>query len=451
MSDIVYRIHECHTTLFSDVPVGTNLALSHIMWSMYTGNFLPARGSVASALYLLGCPDDAIDRSEQALNKGKWALDPLVKSWREQVLQDPDWKTSCTEGYRPVAADLTAFYRPKLKGLKTNHYKSEAGKALPAIVYAIVGDIGQVKNRRFCLPRELVSHHREGESEIAFQNRVTISVLSKLKPDEVLVVDRGFSLPELHNAEKGHYVIRLRQNITLRRNFLPEYKGQGRYPEYGEEVRPQSRKYKDKTIESTPPDESDEVLKMDQKTGKPYTLRTDIWKEAVLSDAKPGARTFCCIACFDSRFKDPMIYGTDLKEVSADTVRHLYGARWGVEHPPLAAKQMLGTERQFVHGRESRYRLPGIALLAGSILTFFAAKGLPIASGKWDRNPKSTCGRLRRYLSKIHFSDLPFSSELRKKASDTSKLPSGVKAKSINRERRGKIVPEVNVQAALAA
>ncbi len=451
MSNIVYRIHECHTTLFSGVPVGTNLALSHILWAMYTGNFLPARGSVASALYLFGCPDDAIDRAEQALNKGKWTLDSLVNSWREQVLQDPDWETRNFEGYRPVAADLTAFYRPKLKGLKTNHYKSEAGKALPAIVYAIIGDVGQIKNQRFCLPRELVSHSREGESEIAFQNRVTISVLSKLKPNEVLVVDRGFSLSELHNAKKGHYVIRLRQNITLRRNYLPEYKGHGCYPKYGAEVRPQSRKYKDNTIESTPPDKSDEVMKVDKKTGKPYTLRTDVWNDVVLSDSKPGERTFRCIACYDSRFKDPMIFATDLKEVSPDTVRHLYGDRWGVEQPPLAAKQMLGMERQFVHGRESRYRLPGIALLAGSILTFFAAKEVPIASGKWDRNPKATCGRMRRYLSKIHFSDLPLSWELRKKASDASKLPSGPEARRINLERQGKIIPEMQVQAALAA
>ena len=451
MSDIVYRIHECHTALFSEVPVGTNLALSHIMWSMYTGNFLPARGSVASALYLFGCPDEVIDRSEQALNRGKWTLDSLVKSWRDQVLQDPDWKANCTEGYRPVAADLTAFYRPKLRGLKTKHYKSEAGRALPAIVYAIIGDIGQIKNQRFCLPRELVSHKRAGESEIAFQNRITLSVLSKLKPDEVLVVDRGFSLPELHKAEKGHFVIRMRQNIAFRRNFLPEYKGLGCYPKYGEEVRPQSRKYKDKTIESTPPDESVEEKKVDQKTGKPYTLRIDVWNEVVLGDSKPGGRTFRCIACFDSRFKDPMIFATDLKEASPDTVRRLYGDRWGVEHPPLAAKQMLGTERQFVHGFESRYRLPGIALLAGSILTFFAAKELPIASGKWDRKPKSTCGRLRRYLSKIHLSDLPASSELRKKASDTSKLPSGAEAKRIYREKQSNIVPEVQVQTVLAA
>ena len=112
-----------------------------------------------------------------------------------------------------------------------------------------------------------------------------------------------------------------------------------------------------------------------------------------------------------------------------------------MEHPPLAAKQMLGTERQFVHGRESRFRLPGIALLAGSILTFFAAKELPIASGKWDRKPKSTCGRLRRYPSKIRFSDLPPSSELRKKASDTSKLPSGAEAKQIYREKQSSIRP----------
>lgn len=435
MTDLVYRINQIHATLLSSVPKGTNLALSHLMWAMTTGNFLPARGSVASALYQFGCPEDAIDRAEQALNTGKWSLDTLVASWREQALRDPDWKVHRFEGYCPVACDLTAFFRPKLKGLKTKHYKSEAGKALPAVVYALVGEIGQVQGQRHCLPRQLIRHDQEEESEIAFQNKVVCSALSGLKLDEVLVIDRGFSLEELLAAGKGHFVVRLRQNFTARRNYLPAYKGVGRYPEYGEVVRPQSRQYGDKTIEATPSDETHHFTGRDPKTGKDYTLRIEVWNEVVLPDSPPGGKTFRCIACHDSRFEDPLLLATDLTQVACSTVRQIYGDRWGVEQPPLAAKQMLGLERHFVHGRQSRYRLPGLALLMGNVLSFIAAKEPAIPTGRWDKKPKSTCGRLRRFLSRLHFFDLPVESKLREKASDTSRLPSGVEAKRIHRAK----------------
>ena len=44
-----------------------------------------------------------------------------------------------------------------------------------------------------------------------------------------------------------------------------------------------------------------------------------------------------------------------------------------IEQLPLAAKQMIGAHRQFVSASESCQRLPELALLAGSILTYLAA------------------------------------------------------------------------------
>ncbi len=111
---------------------------------------------------------------------------------------------------------------------------------------------------------------------------------------------------------------------------------------------------------------------------------------------------------------------------------------WPIEQMPLAAKQMLGAERAFVFGRESRYRLPEIALLAGAILSYAAATAQPLASGFWDRFVRPTCGRLRRASYRVIFAELCLpEGKLRKKESVTAHLATGVKG-----HRRQKAVLE---------
>lgn len=59
-------------------------------------------------------------------------------------------------GYRPKAVDLTAYWRPALRGLKTKHYCSPAGKALPAVVLGIIVRVGSVNEQRAALITDLV-------------------------------------------------------------------------------------------------------------------------------------------------------------------------------------------------------------------------------------------------------------------------------------------------------
>src|SRR5450432_3939349 len=103
--------------------------------------------------------------------------------------------------------------------------------------------------------------------------------------------------------------------------------------------------------------------------------------------------------------------------------------RWSIEQMPLAAKQMLGAERAFVFGQESRLRLPELALLAGNVLSYVAATSQPVACGFWDRCARPTCGRLRRQLSRVRLCDLPCpEGQIRRKNSVTAHLPKGVRA-----------------------
>jgi hypothetical protein len=93
----------------------------------------------------------------------------------------------------------------------------------------------------------------------------------------------------------------------------------------------------------------------------------------------------------------------------------------------LAAKQVIGAQRQFVFAAESRQRLPELAFLAGSILTYAAATAPAVRTGFWDRAAQPTCGRLRRLLARVHFADLEgLPGHFRKKATVTDHLPKGI-------------------------
>ena len=88
---------------------------------------------------------------------------------------------------------------------------------------------------------------------------------------------------------------------------------------------------------------------------------------------------------------------------------------------------MVGAHRAFVFGGESRHRLPELALLAGNVLAYVATTSAAVAMGLWDRCCRPTCGRLRRVLLRVDFSEVPVpEGPLRKKASVTAHLPKGV-------------------------
>ena len=149
-----------------------------------------------------------------------------------------------------------------------------------------------------------------------------------------------------------------------------------------------------------------------------------------MPDVKPdqAARTFNVYAIFDPLDKTPWLLATPLA-FKPITVKAIYTDRWPVEQLPLAAKQLVGAHRQFVHADESIQRLPQLAILAGSILSFLAAT-MPLApTGFWDTKPKRTPGRFRRLLQGKSFPQTyPLPDQFRKKDSFTAHLPKGILA-----------------------
>ena len=420
MSSLVYRIIPLFTQVLQGVPIGTNLGLFHLMFALLSGRFVPSRGATFPALSDIGLSPEAVRRASAALREGGFVIATLLSNWQRLVQKEGAFQAHEHEGVRPVACDLTAFYRPHLQGLTSKHYSSVAGKALPALVFGLCVRVGSVGKQRLGLPC-LILRGGEQESDDTLQKRLVMEAAKHLKTGEALVVDAGFDLAAMLLLEKP-FVIRLAKNATARRNFLPAYCGRGRHPEYGVTVRPLSRTYEEHAIEATEPD------KVAKWKYKGRSLVAHIWEGVVLPDAKPGASTFRIVAIYDPRYQQPLLLATNLS-VSAEAVWSLYKDRWPVEQVALAGKPMLGCERAYVFGAESRYRLPELALLCGNILSYLAATAAPLATGFWDRAARPTCGRLRRTLAKMSFSNLPEPlGQIRKKNSVTAHLTTGVTA-----------------------
>lgn len=404
------------------LPVGTNLALLHFLWMQISGALLPSRGALFPALQEVGLQPAAIRRAWATFRYGAWHIDELLTLWEEYIASQGQWQEHRYAGYRPKAVDLTAYWRPTLRGLKSKHYHATAGKALPAVVLGLVTRIGSVKGQRVALITDLIRADPHAPSESALRMRVVRRIAKALKAGEIPIFDAGFKIRELQAAQLPRFLIRLPVNFTGRRNVLPPYKGCGRHPEYGELVRPLARMWKGRLIPATPPHRVETWME------DGMAFRAEFWDNLVRPDVKvhPHNPTLNVIAIYDPRFQQPWLLGCPL-QLSGPVLRGLFGDRWPVEQVPLTGKQMLGGARQFVFAPESCQRLPELNLLAGAIMTYLAAT-LPAApTGFWDRNPKPTPGRLRRLLARAHFpKSYPLPGRLRKKASVSDHLPKGI-------------------------
>jgi hypothetical protein len=404
------------------LPIGTNLALLHFLWMLVSGSLLSSRGAIFPALLSSSIPPAAVRRAWAAMRYGAWQIEDILQHWRQYVQEQGHWRVHEYDRYRALAVDITAFWRPSLKGLKSKHYHPQAGKALPAIVVGLVGLVGDVFGQRVALPERIVQTEPQDPREVTLQTKLLKHVADTLHPNEAVVVDAGFKLKAIHAAGITQYVARLPKNFTARRHTPAPYKGKGRPPVYGRWVRPLPRTRKDNTIAATPPDQ---VITWQAEE---RTFRAELWFNLVLPGVEPGpdAAVFTVLAIYDPRYTEPWLLATPLN-LSPAAAHGLYQDRWPVEQIPLAAKHMVGAHRHFVFAPQSCQRFPELAILAGSILTYLAATLPAIPTGFWDRHPKPTPGRLRRALFGLPFPQaFPLPARFRKKASCTTHLLKGV-------------------------
>jgi hypothetical protein len=415
--------------LTEGLPVGTNLALLQFLWMLVSGALLPQRGAIFPSLKSTGLSDAATRRSWASFRGGVWQTAVLLRLWQGYIESLPDWQEHRYEGYRVVTADVTAFWRPALKKCPSKHYHPAANRALPAVIFGIVGVVGEIGGQRVACPRSFERVHPKDPSEKRLWEDVLRHVERSLAEDEILAVDADVKISDLHASKIDRYVLRLATNFTAHRNCPAARLHKGRPPVYGERIRPLERTYKGKAIAKSAPDRAETWME------DGIEMRAEIWEALVLPKVVPSekAKTFRVYAIYDPAYETPWLLATPLK-LKAATLKAVYQDRWPVEQVPLAAKQMVGAHRQFVHNQESIQRLPELALLSGSILSFLAATTPAAPTGFWDRQPKRTPGRFRRMLmGKPFMQSYQLPEQIREKASVTAQLPKGILARRLKR------------------
>jgi len=370
--------------IVQSVPIGTNLALLQLMWTIINGSFLQSRGAIFPALQANGFTPEESYRIWGAFRHGVWRSEELVNRWRTHVLTEGQWVNHSYEGYNPVAVDWTAIWRFKLQGWTGKLFNGLIGRAVRGVGFGLVCDVGEIAGQRIPLLRRIIRTHPKDRSETKLKTETLRWVKHHLDDNEVAIIDAGVELSDMQQINMPRYVIRLALNCTARRNYLPKYKGRGCRPKWGNKVRPLARTRLETVIEATSPDKCETFL------FKGREIEAHGWSDLILPTCKPGeaTKTFTIWVFFDPLYKTPLVLGTNLAQAQPLTIFCLYLDRWPVEQIPLAAKQMLGLHRQFVFAPESCNRLPELAFLLGNILTYLAAVLPPLPTGFWDRHPK---------------------------------------------------------------
>ncbi len=77
----------------------------------------------------------------------------------------PGWRVHRHEGYRAITVDVTAFWRPALKNCPSKHYHPGANRALPAVIFGVIGEVGEIGGQRLACPRAFERVHPKALSE----------------------------------------------------------------------------------------------------------------------------------------------------------------------------------------------------------------------------------------------------------------------------------------------
>ena len=234
-------------------------------------------------------------------------------------------------------------------------------------------------------------------------------------------------------------MLRLAKNCTFGKTpgkIPPRTSAKGPAPSrhQAEIVRPLARKHGENVLTATDPDETHTIV-----DAEGVEIQVEVWSKVYflerhldcIEDKKRKAQLrklpLKVVAIHHPDFKDPLLLGTPVIELTAQSLQAIYPERWPIEGIPQTGKYLVsgGGGRHYVHHPTAVKRLPALTMIFGSLFKYLAAITPPIRSGFWDRVAKPTYGRLMKHLKKV---GLPLSSQLSKKNSHTAHLPSGYEA-----------------------
>ena len=192
MPNPVYRTALFLSQLVAKLPIGTNLALAHLIFTLLAGHLLQSRGALFPALAATGLTDSQVRAAQAALREGKWTLTYLLKILNWLLHKEAKAIAHHINGWHPMPIDWVGFYRPRLKECKTKHFHSQSQRALPAIELGMVAKLKKVGNRLIaCLVMRCPPKTGPVTELVSRENAASVGTLSRCVT--------AFSRPRLWN------------------------------------------------------------------------------------------------------------------------------------------------------------------------------------------------------------------------------------------------------------
>ena len=439
-----YQVQQAIEQMVSTLPKGTDLGICDVISAMYSGYFVESGGGIMPAVdqYLSTYIDDEAERAARsrraakAITYGQFNLEELLDELKKRVDADGQWQATVIQGYELKPVDMTAYKRTRVKGLKSKTYDSSANKAVAGVPFGMMGTTGRVGEQRVAILELLVCGDTSQNAPSAEMEKVYKQVGKKLTETDLALFDAGFSLVDAVRYGVNNCVVRLAKNCTFGKTagkIPPRTSNKGPTPSrhQAEVMRPLARKHGDNLLPASKPTQTHTIV---DEAGVEITVK--VWSRVYflerhldcIEDTKRKRKLrqmpLQIVAIQHPDFKNPLLLGTPVLELTAASMQAIYPERWPIEGIPQTGKYILsgGGGRHYVHHPTAITRLPALTMIFGSLFKYLAATLPPIRSGFWDRAAKPTYGRLLKYLKKV---GLPLSSQLSKKASVTAHLPPG--------------------------
>lgn len=96
---------------------------------------------------------------------------------------------------------MTAFWRPTLGNCPSKHYHPGARRALPAVIFGIIGEVGEIGGQRIAKPLAFERVHPKDPGEQRLWQALLAWVHRHLAADEVAVMDAGVKLADVQAAQ----------------------------------------------------------------------------------------------------------------------------------------------------------------------------------------------------------------------------------------------------------
>lgn len=374
--------------LIRTLPAGTAYFIGIVLVTMFTGQLVHHRGSLArAALPLVVHLRWGWHRTHRALARGQLSLDALfdcalrwctahlpVEPVRLGHKQRAVYAIDSSTIARLRAGDRCAWLG---KG-----YCHRVGRAVRANIVAALTAVVLIKGVRVGLVRRT----RCGLSSEAAVAALFTAVPGSGEP-RLFSVDAGIATRDQFRAatESDALVGRLRQNVSLRRATKPRRRGQrGRPPLHGPKLHPGARR---------PEGHADEDTRI-MAEGREVRVRR--WNG--LHFARAHQAVIDVVRVDDPAFKRPLLVGTTARELTTAEISEAYRHRWPVETNFFVAQGTCAMEMVRAWSEQAVERRISLALLSGSLLKAIAAGCEALPMGPWDRRAVGSAGRLANHL-----------------------------------------------------